>query len=217
MAVPRGMGKNNIARKKATRPKARTSKAAIGAPTGDTPSNPPSTPDLPSVPSTPPSTPPSDSGGRRYEMPKSYDQDFTPVGIPDDSEWHLDYPIAQIQVNSKAKHPMDVVRFWTQNDSERLKRAEPYGADGRFTIGPEDMSGPPGLLTSEKYKKAQREGAGYVPPDGMEAPKSTSKPRNTRNTKETKGSYSVETIRNVPGSYATGVTNGMTNRDKYVR
>jgi hypothetical protein len=26
----------------------------------------------------------------------------------------------------------------------------------------------------------------------------------------------VETIRNVPGSYATGVVNGMTNRDKYV-
>jgi len=80
------------------------------------------------------SAPPT-SSGPNWIPPVSYGQGFTPVGIPDDDNWHnLGGSVMEHQLNAGANHPLDVVRYWAQNNGEHLKNAEPYGADGRFTV-----------------------------------------------------------------------------------
>lgn len=222
MAIPKGMAKSSLQMKKARKSKGSTSKASIGAPTDSTPSTPsPTDETVPSIPTTPTTINNSNSSsGPNWVKPKSYDQGFEPVGIPNDDNWHHDdaHVVSEHMMNY-GKHPLDVVRFWMQNDGERLKNAQPYDPQHGDYSG-FDYSAPDWTKTNKDYQNAIKH-PGYVGDVGQSAPKSTPtkkpKPSGDQHASASAGSYSVESIRNVPGSYATGVTNGMTNRDKYVR
>jgi hypothetical protein len=191
MASPTGMGKLTStigARKK----KSSVQRATIGAPVGDTPP-PTDDPTSPEGPPAPPTHSPfEDDLG--YHPPKSSGQPFVPVDIPNDDEWHFDdqHIVAEHMLNY-GKNPLDVVKYWTDNDSARLKSAEPYDPQHGDYSG---MGGTNTLLQSDRYQNAiknpgQISGGSYSPSD-------------------------AETIQNLPGSYVAGVVNGMTNRDKYV-
>jgi hypothetical protein len=57
----------------------------------------------------------------------------------------------------------ETVHHWFENDGENLKNAQPVGNRiGDTSAAP--ISGPPGLLTSQRYKDAQKQGPGYVKP-----------------------------------------------------
>lgn len=207
MALPKGMGKSTIGAKK-KKTKGTVSKAAIGAPAPDNPTPTP-TPDPTPSPSTP-STPTINSSGdgKNWVGPKTTRDQFTPEGISDDAEWHHDgkQVVSQIQMNS-GKSPLDVMHYWMQNDGAALKRAQPFDPQhgdysGFGAPGNPKPDGPPG----------------YINAPGQSTPKSSSKKvAKPSGDQHAKGSYSAETIRYTPGSYSSGVTNGMTNRDKYVK
>ena len=199
--------------------KGRVSKAAIGAPSGNDGDT--STPSLPSnpidyTPSTPTST------GPRYEMPKSYGEKFEPVGIPNDNEWHHDeqHVVSEHMLNY-GKHPMDVVRYWTQNNGEHLKNAQPYDPQHGDYSG-FDFNAPDWTKTSKEYQDAIKH-PGYVGDVGQSAPKSTPtkkpKPSGDQHASYSPGSYSApssaETIRYMPGSMSAAVGTSRTDRDKY--
>lgn len=62
------------------------------------------------------------------------DPSFTPYGIANDDNWHnLGGNVMEHQLNSNS-NPRDVALFWARNNGEHLRNAEPYGADGRFTV-----------------------------------------------------------------------------------
>lgn len=197
-----------MALKKSTikKTKAALSRGTIGAPNTDPPPGGNGGGDT----STPPplSTPPATSGdGKNWVKPKNYDTPFVPEGIPNDDNWHHDDAhIVSEHMMNYGKHPLDVVRFWMQDDGARLKNAQPFdpqhGDYGGFGApGNPHPTGPPG----------------YVGDVGSSAPttKTTKKPSGDQHASTSVGSYSAETIRYMPGSAGVSVTNGMTNRDKY--
>jgi len=62
------------------------------------------------------------------------DPNFQPYGIANDDNWHnLGGSVMEHQLNSNV-NPRDVALFWARNNGEHLRNAEPYGADGRFTV-----------------------------------------------------------------------------------
>lgn len=206
MALPKGMQKSSIAMKKSSNKKTKgtVSKAAIGAPVEDTPTpNPnPNTPPPPSPVST------TSGDGKNWIKPKTGRESFTPYGIADDSNWHHDdaQVVSQIQMNAD-RSPLEVMHYWMSDDGAALKRAQPYDPQhGDYSgFGAPGHPGPDGPT-------------GYVNAPGQSTPKTKTpaKPSGDQHA----GSYSAgsaEAIRFTPGSFASGVTNGMTNRDKYVK
>lgn len=66
------------------------------------------------------------------------DPRFTPYGIQDDDNWHnLGNNVMEHQLNSNV-NPRDVAIYWGRKLSGvgdgSIENAEPYGADGRFTV-----------------------------------------------------------------------------------
>lgn len=62
------------------------------------------------------------------------DPNFQPYGIKNDDNWHnLGGSVMEHQLNSNV-NPRDVALFWMRNNGEHLRNAEPYGANGEYTV-----------------------------------------------------------------------------------
>jgi hypothetical protein len=207
MAIKKTIGNNSLKKASTGKKKGSLRKGTIGTPLPDsgTPETPPNTNNT-----TPPNTNNSGGGsggdGKNWVKPKSADIPFEPVGIKNTPEVQLDYPQAQVMLNY-GKHPLEVVRFWAQNDGARMKNAQPFDPQGGDYSG---FGGENTLMDSKRYKDALKSGPGYEGDVGATPKAKPKKPSGDQHASYSPGSASIEGVSNSP----TSIMNGMTGKGK---